>query len=78
MRLMFLSATLILFLVGCGGEAKQKSAEPKKEEQKSEPVDLGDNTAPIEVRALRGAKEVRTQIDTQRKENKNVVDEANK
>ena len=78
MRLLLLFALLSLLVAGCGVEKKSKAPEPKKEVKQSQPVDLSDNSAPLEVRALQGAKEVKKRIDDQRKENSPVVEEANK
>ena len=40
------------------------------------PENLGDPNAPTEVRALKGAKEVKERIDTQRKDDSKVLEES--
>lgn len=82
MRKMFGAAGLIcVFLFSaCGGGEKQNAAEPKRSvpaPDQNVPIDLGDPTQPVQVRALRNAKEVKKQIDAQRKQNQPVVDATN-
>ena len=78
MRLRIFLIVLLWMTVACHSQQQEpKTAQPKKPAKNSEPVDLGDNTAPVEVRALHGAKEVRKRIEEQRKEDRPIVDEAN-
>ena len=80
MRLRFFLACLCLIVIACGSQQQQQTKAPepeKKPSQNSEPVDLGDKIAPVEVRALKGAKEVRKRIEDQRKEDRSIVEEAN-
>ena len=67
---------LCLALVGCKSE---KKAEKTQEEVAAEalPENIGDKTAPVQIKALRGAKEVKKRMDTQRQEDSKVLKESN-
>jgi hypothetical protein len=67
---------LCLALVSCKFE---KKPEKTQEEVAAEalPENIGDKTAPVAIKALRGAKEVKKRIDGQRKEDSKVLKESN-
>ncbi len=69
---------LVLILSGCGNE--KKAEQPLEELQppvEAMPENVGDNTAPVQIRALKGAKEVKSKLDSQRKEDSKVLEESN-
>jgi uncharacterized protein YcfL len=74
-RFVFL-VLLCLALVGCKSENKP---EKTQEEVAAEalPENIGDKTAPVAIKALRGAKEVKKRIDNQRQEDSKVLKESN-
>jgi hypothetical protein len=67
---------LCLALVSCRSE---KKPEKTQEEVAAEalPENLGDKTAPVAIKALKGAKEVKKRIDNQRQEDSKVIKETN-
>ena len=67
---------LCLALVSCKSE---KKPEKTQEEVAAEalPENIGDKTAPVAIKALRGAKEVKKTIDNQRQEDSKVLKESN-
>jgi len=71
MRLLGLYLAMTLCVAGCGGK---ESAPAAKEEK--DPVFVGDPTAPLEVRVYKDAKQVKKQVDTQRKEEKQLLKES--
>jgi predicted Holliday junction resolvase-like endonuclease len=67
---------LCIALVGCKSE---RNPAKTQEEVAAEalPENIGDKTAPVEIKALKGAKEVKKRIDAQRKEDSKVLKESN-
>jgi hypothetical protein len=64
MRLLTLLA--ILSLAGCGGNSTEQSLKEQKKEEK--PVDLSDPNVPIEIRAYKGAKQVKKEMEKRKEE----------
>jgi hypothetical protein len=66
----------VLFL-GCNMERKEP--EPTAEETAVDalPENIGDKNTPTAIKALRGAKEVKKKIDTQRTKDAKVLEETN-
>jgi len=71
MRLLPLLLTGLLLIPGCG---KNPEAQEKKKIEK-EVKDLGDPNAPLEIRALQGAKQVKKDIEEKQKEEKKTLEE---
>jgi hypothetical protein len=67
---------LCISLVSCKSD---KKPEKTQEEVAAEalPENIGDKTAPTQIKALRGAKEVKKRIDAQRQEDSKVLKESN-
>ena len=63
--------------IGC--KTDKKPHEPTAEETAVDalPENIGDKNAPTAIKALKGAKEVKKRIDTQRKEDAKVLQETN-
>ena len=72
-----LAVALAVFFVGCNTD--KKAQEPTVEETAVDalPENVGDKNTPTAIKALRGAKEVKKRIDTQRKEDAKVLQETN-
>ncbi len=71
MRVLALLLSGALLIFGCG---KNPEAEEKNKVQK-EVEDLGDPNAPLEIRALQGAKQVKTDIEKKQKEEQKILKE---
>jgi len=71
MRVLALLLSGALLISGCG---KNPEAEEKKKVQK-EVEDLGDPNAPLEIRALQGAKQVKTDFEEKQKEEQKILEE---
>jgi hypothetical protein len=67
---------LCISLISCKSD---KQPEKTQEEVAAEalPENIGDKTAPTQIKALRGAKEVKKRIDAQRQEDSKVLKESN-
>jgi|GEM_PF-4154042 len=76
MRYLFCVAILSLLFCGCGTEKKPEKQVKEHTVEEALPENLGDANAPTEVRALRGAKEVKERIETQRKNDSKVLEES--
>lgn len=67
-----------LLLLSCHSETAKKNAANQQQgtktaERKAQPEDLGDSTEPIEIRALKGAKDVKKEMDKRREEEKQIL-----
>ena len=71
MRVLLLLLAGVLLIPGCRNSPE---AEEKKKIEK-EVKDLGDPNAPIEIRALQGAKQVKKDFEEKQKEEKKILEE---
>jgi hypothetical protein len=76
MRFAILLFLLIILPFGCRSEKKQEKENARDTAVEALPENLGDKTAPTEVRALKGAKEVKRRFDEQQKEDSKVLKES--
>jgi len=60
---------LVVFMPACSKEKPQPAAEEK------DPIFVGDDTAPIEIRTYKKAKEVKKEVEEQQKEQKKILKE---
>ena len=61
-------------------KSDQKKTQPPSAEETAVdalPENIGDKTAPTAIKALKGAKEVKKQMDAQRKEDAEVLQQSN-
>jgi hypothetical protein len=66
-----------LTLLSCHGDSKQKTIQNKEPatEKKKDAVDLGDPSEPLEIRALKGAEQVKKDADKRREEEKKILEQ---
>jgi hypothetical protein len=76
MRYLLCVAILSILFYGCGMEKKPEKQVKEHTAEEAVPENLGDPNAPSEIRALRGAKEVKQRIEGQRKEDSKVLEES--
>ena len=73
------SLILLLILLTClachGSPAKSKVAVQKKAEQKPKAEYVGDNTAPLEIRALRDAHKLQKDMHKKQEQEKEILKE---
>ncbi|MGH9857069.1 MAG: hypothetical protein ACRD4B_04405 [Acidobacteriota bacterium] len=77
MNRVLLAVMLSFLLIAC--KIEEKPDEPTAEETAVDalPENVGDKNTPTAIKALRGAKEVKKKIDSQRKEDAKVLQETN-
>jgi hypothetical protein len=66
-----------LTVLSCHSDSKQKTTQKKNltTEKKKDPVDLGDPSEPLEIRALKGAEQVKKDADKKREEEKRILEQ---
>jgi hypothetical protein len=76
MRMFLCLVICVLLLSGCGMQKKPDAETKDHSAQESVPENLGDPNAPVEVRALQGAKRVQQKSKEQQKADSDVLKEA--
>jgi hypothetical protein len=77
LRIFIFLAALSILMINCGTEKKPEKATEEQTAVEALPENIGDQNAPTAIKALKGAKEVKRQMDVQRKEDSEVLKESN-
>jgi hypothetical protein len=67
---------ILLVVISVGVAACAKESKPAAQEEQKDPVFVGDPNAPLEVRVYKEAKQVKKQVEEQRKVDKKTLQEA--
>jgi hypothetical protein len=77
MRTFFILVFICSLVFGCKADKKPDTPTAEETAVDALPENIGDKNAPTAIKALKGAKEVKKQLDQQRKEDSKVLEETN-